>query len=1116
VIFIVIILFSSITPIFINGPRDKLDDKHEGFQTIATPTPSGNPEWMTAIMSAGPLTIQVSDMVSDSNGNMYVGGYFSGDISINGTTLTSSGDEDVVVAKFDSEYNLVWAVSGGGPNQDRAMAIILDSNGFVLVTGTYSTGPVIFGNDTNAGGLQGGASGGGFTSKISSNGMWLWTSLFDWTVAPKDIALDSNNNVYVTGSFNQDRVFVWKISTDGSYEIQWKSPLNQDWITGTNIAIDNQGDILLAGLFYGTVTLCSGNSGCPTITSDGDADVFVAKLYDTGGFDAGIDWAISGGGPNSENTNSLVVDSTGNAYLSGQFIGDSSFGLSNVSALGTASDGYVVKILSNGSWDWAEQSYGPSAFDNFDLEIDENDNLIVIGSMWNLGSNPQGTVSYGNFSFQVGNMIFVLGLDNTGYWNWSFSGGLSSDQYLLGSHYIGNELRFAAGVMNPPSWWQFGTANGSYSLGGQASVYLNTSTTVYMASIIHSEDLDGDGLENFYDHCPDGVMDWASTESSDLDMDGCRDAGSENWGLGEDVDDDGDGIWDSSDICPLNYLNWFSDSTTDHDSDGCHDTLEDVDDDNDGFSDGADSCPQGTIGTGMDYDSDGCQADEDEDWDNDGIQNSWVVITEGGIYTVYDNCLRGQLNWTSNSSNDYDQDGCMDITEDYDDDNDWYLDIHELEDCGEDNDPLDETNFPSNFDNDTLDYFIRVEISAMYPEIPWWHLNEFFSCDELDSDDDNDGWGDVDDAFPFNASEWEDFDSDGIGDNADDDDDDDGYPDIVEVECMSNWTGLPSNFRGHLNASHMPLDSDQDGICDELDSDIDGDGYENVNDTFPLDPKEWADFDIDGIGDEADEDDDNDFWNDSAEFDCNTSPLDNTSMPSDNDGDLICDFLDTDDDNDGIPDSVDSWPMDHCVSLDSDSDGLADDVIADCETLVLSDFDDDNDLVMDVDDFCSPGETGWISGAALGTDNDGDGCRDEGEDQDDDNDGYLDDEDDLPYDSHEWLDTDGDGMGNNADGDDDGDQLSDELEIHMGTNPLNPDTDSDGHYDSIDLFPTDASEWGDADGDGVGDNSDDFPSITRYQETSDLLLDAAIIVTLISASLLVLKLRFNRNHSEEE
>ncbi len=61
----------------------------------------------------------------------------------------------------------------------------------------------------------------------------------------------------------------------------------------------------------------------------------------------------------------------------------------------------------------------------------------------------------------------------------------------------------------------------------------------------------------------------------------------------------------------------------------------------------------------------------------------------------------------------------------------------------------------------------------------------------------------------------------------------------------------------------------------------------------------------------------------------------------------------------------------------------------------------------------------------------------------------------LPRDATETLDTDGDGIGNNADTDDDG----------------------DGFDDGVDAFPLDPTEHVDSDGDGVGDNGDNCPQI---------------------------------------
>jgi hypothetical protein len=104
-------------------------------------------------------------------------------------------------------------------------------------------------------------------------------------------------------------------------------------------------------------------------------------------------------------------------------------------------------------------------------------------------------------------------------------------------------------------------------------------------------------------------------------------------------------------------------------------------------------------------------------------------------------------------------------------------------------------------------------------------------------------------------------------------------------------------------------------------------------------------------------------------------------------------------------------------------------------------------------------------------DTDGDGTGDNA-DLDDDNDGHPDTEDALPKDPAEWQDFDKDGIGDNADLDDDNDGVLDIDEIELGLDPKNPDTDGDTVNDGQDAFPLDPKEWEDTDGDGIGDNAD--------------------------------------------
>jgi len=102
-----------------------------------------------------------------------------------------------------------------------------------------------------------------------------------------------------------------------------------------------------------------------------------------------------------------------------------------------------------------------------------------------------------------------------------------------------------------------------------------------------------------------------------------------------------------------------------------------------------------------------------------------------------------------------------------------------------------------------------------------------------------------------------------------------------------------------------------------------------------------------------------------------------------------------------------------------------------------------------------------------------------------DGDGFPDDEDAFPFDPAEWFDSDGDGTGDGADTDDDQDGTADSIDAF----PLDPteqedtdgdgignrgdlDDDGDGEFDTTDAFPLDPTEQRDTDGDGTGDNAD--------------------------------------------
>ncbi|MDA9583745.1 hypothetical protein N9R70_04790, partial [Porticoccaceae bacterium] len=103
-----------------------------------------------------------------------------------------------------------------------------------------------------------------------------------------------------------------------------------------------------------------------------------------------------------------------------------------------------------------------------------------------------------------------------------------------------------------------------------------------------------------------------------------------------------------------------------------------------------------------------------------------------------------------------------------------------------------------------------------------------------------------------------------------------------------------------------------------------------------------------------------------------------------------------------------------------------------------------------------------------------------------DSDGVIDALDIFPLDASEVLDSDVDGIGDNADIDDDNDGVYDVDDAFPFDASESADTDDDGVGDNADAFPEDATEIIDTDGDGTGDNGDAFPLDSSESLDTDL------------------------------
>jgi ELWxxDGT repeat protein len=315
--------------------------------------------WQWAIKAGSSTHDEGMGIALDSSGHAYVTGYFKGTATFGSTSLTSSGSQDIFIAKLSSSGSWQWVVKAGGSSNDYGKGIAVDSSGNAYVTGIFQ-GTATFGSTS----LTSSGSQDIFIAKLSSSGSWQWavkaggSTSNDWG---NSIGVDSSGNSYVTGEFGgtmlfgsisitssgSSEIFIAKLSSTGSWQWAVKAG-GSSTDKGKGIAIDSSGNAYAIGSFQGTATF-----GSTSLTSSAYNDIFVAKLSSSGSWQ----WVVKAGGSSSDNGMGIAVDSSGNAYVTGYFLGTATFGNTSLTSNG-GSDAFIGQVDSSGNWVWANNGGG--------------------------------------------------------------------------------------------------------------------------------------------------------------------------------------------------------------------------------------------------------------------------------------------------------------------------------------------------------------------------------------------------------------------------------------------------------------------------------------------------------------------------------------------------------------------------------------------------------------------------------------------------------------------------------------------------------------------------------------------------------------------------------------
>ncbi|PCJ01145.1 MAG: hypothetical protein COB15_01540 [Flavobacteriales bacterium] len=412
-------------------------------------------EWAFGIGSTDiDASDKVKNIVSDTLNNIYVAGTFEDIADFDGTSGgyfmnaygTNSTYNDLFLAKYSKDKNLIWAFKLSGIKDDEPNSIAVDNDQNVYLSGTIQSSSVWDSIDFNPNaGIVNIALGStiNFIAKYDINGNLMW---LNDTLLADFMEVDDNGNLFCliggdVRKFDSNGNMLWNVTMPTAI---------------ADISIEDDGDFLVSGMStsWGSVDLDPGTGTHMVNMSNGFT--YVSRFDNNGVFEDAfeIEWSSSISYVTPYGLKSL---SNGGVVISGYFSDSADFDPSSgafvltpvkdpLSIISNQKNTFFAKYDSLGNLFWSKQISGDNY--NLGMDVDAGENIYLNGKLdYNANSDFDPGVGiyllYSEATDYVakyngsGDLTWVAGFEpiNTGSGNYSaWFNGFEVDK--LGNAYL--------------------------------------------------------------------------------------------------------------------------------------------------------------------------------------------------------------------------------------------------------------------------------------------------------------------------------------------------------------------------------------------------------------------------------------------------------------------------------------------------------------------------------------------------------------------------------------------------------------------------------------------------------------------------------------------------------